>query len=62
MFLEAHAQTFKNRRNSTDDDERSGRFSTSSSKHLIAQVKIIIRGNRRLTVREDSEEAGISIG
>jgi hypothetical protein len=32
---------FKNRRTSTDDDERSGRISTSRSEPLIAHVKIL---------------------
>jgi hypothetical protein len=36
---------FKNGRTSMDDDELSGRPSTSRSKPLIAQVKNIIHGN-----------------
>jgi hypothetical protein len=39
-----------------------GRPSTSRSENLIAQVTSIIRGNRRLTVREVAEEVRISIG
>jgi AraC-like DNA-binding protein len=53
---------FKNSRTSTDDDERSGRPSTSKSETFIAQVTKIIRENRRLSVREVAEEVGISIG
>jgi hypothetical protein len=45
----------------TDDDERSGRPSTSRFEPLIAQVNNIIRENRRLTVREVAEEVGISL-
>jgi transposase len=52
----------KNGRTSTDGDEQSGRPSTSRSEILIAQVKNIIHGNRRLTVREVAEEVGISTG
>jgi hypothetical protein len=55
-------QTSKNGRTSTDDDERSGRSSTSSFEYLIVQVKIIIGGNGRLTVREVSEDVAILIG
>jgi hypothetical protein len=43
-------------------DERSGRPSTWRSEPLIVQVKNIIRGNRRMTVREAAEEVGIYIG
>jgi hypothetical protein len=49
---------FRNGRTSTDDDELSGKPSTSRSKPLIAQVKNIFHGNRQLTVREVAEEAG----
>jgi hypothetical protein len=52
---------FKNGRTSMDDDERSGRPSTSRSKPLIAQVEIIC-GNQQLTVRKVAEKSGISIG
>jgi hypothetical protein len=53
---------FRNGRTSTDDDEWSGQPSTSRFKPLIAQVKNIFHGNRRLTVREVAEGAGIFIG
>jgi hypothetical protein len=52
---------FKNGRTSTDDDERPGRHSTSRSEPLIAQVKNIVRGNRRLTVREVSEDVRVPL-
>jgi hypothetical protein len=41
---------FKNGITSTNDEEQSGQPSTSRSEPLIAQVKNIIHGNRRLTV------------
>jgi hypothetical protein len=43
---------FTNGRTSNDEDERSGRLSTSRSEIMIAQVESIIHENRRLTVRE----------
>lgn len=53
---------FKNGRTSTDDDERAGRPSTSVSARNIEEVKQKIMQNRRLTIREISEEMGISFG
>jgi hypothetical protein len=41
---------FKNGSTLTDDDEWSGRISTSKSELLIAQVNNIINGNHQLTV------------
>jgi hypothetical protein len=52
---------FKSGRTSMDDDKQSVRPSTSRSKPLVAQVKNIIHGNRRLTVQEVVEKVGISI-
>jgi transposase len=49
---------FKNGRTSTNDNERSGRSSTSRSEILIAKNICV---NRRLTVREAAEEIGIFI-
>jgi [histone H3]-lysine36 N-dimethyltransferase SETMAR len=53
---------FSSGRTSTDDDPRSGRPSTSHTEDLIARVNGIIRGNRRLTIREVAEEVGIAYG
>jgi hypothetical protein len=65
-IMEAYSQTtiyewfrrLQNRRTSRDEDERSSRLSTSSSENLIAHMKNIIRGNRRLAVWEVAEAAG----
>jgi hypothetical protein len=45
----------KNRRISTDDDERSRRILALLSEPLNAQIKNIIPGNRRLSAGEVSE-------
>jgi len=41
---------FKERRTSTEIDLRSGRPSTSRNEEMIAEVRTIVRNNRRLTV------------
>lgn len=53
---------FKEGKESLDDDDRSGRPSTSRNDDNIAAVKTIIRSNRRLTIREISEETNLSFG
>jgi histone-lysine N-methyltransferase SETMAR len=53
---------FKDCRISIDDDPRSGRPSTSTDDQQVAQVISVIRSNRRLTVREVTEECDISLG
>jgi hypothetical protein len=45
-----------------DDDEWSGRPSTSRSKPLTTQVKDAINGNHGLAVPEVAEDVGIFIG
>ncbi|XP_068204662.1 protein GVQW3-like [Palaemon carinicauda] len=52
----------KEGKESRDDDDRSGRPSTSRNDDNIAAVKTIIRSNRRLTIRELSEETNLSFG
>ena len=47
---------------SISEDPRPGRSSTSTNNHHIERVRAVIRGNRRLTVREVADEVGISIG
>jgi hypothetical protein len=42
-----------------EDDPKSGRLSSSTGDDHIEKVRSVIRENRRLTVREVSEEAGI---
>ena len=51
---------FKEGRTSVDDDPRSGRPSTSKTEGNVANVREVIRSNRRLTVREVAEEVSIS--
>jgi len=41
---------FKERRTSAEIDFRSGRPSTSRNEKMIAEVRTIVRNNRRLTV------------
>jgi len=43
-------------------DPRPGRPSTSINDDHVEIVSAVIRGNRRLTVREVADEGGISIG
>ena len=50
---------FKNGRLSVEDDERSGRPSSSTDDPHIDEI---IQANRRLTVRELTKECGISVG
>ena len=44
------------------EDPRPGRPSTSTNDDHVERVRAVIRVNRRLTVREDADEVGISIG
>ena len=47
---------------SAGEDPRPGRPSTSTNHDHIERFRVVIRGNRRLTVREVVDEVGISIG
>ena len=47
---------------SVGEDPRPGRPSTSTKDDHVERVRAVIRGNRRLTVREVADEVGISIG
>ena len=53
---------FKNGRLSVEDNERSGRPSTSTDDPHIDEITTLVRANQRLTVRELAEECGISVG
>ena len=53
---------FKNGRLSVEDDERSGRPSTSTDDPHIDEINTLVQANRRLTVRELTKECGISVG
>ena len=52
-------QRFKLGRTPIEDDPKSGRPSSSTGDDHIEKVHTVIRENRRLTVREVSEEVGI---
>jgi hypothetical protein len=43
-------------------DARPGRLSTSTNDDYVERVSAVISINRRLTVRDVSDEVGISIG
>jgi len=47
---------------SVGEDPRPGRRSTSTNDDHVERVRAVIRGNRRLTVREVADEVHISIG
>ena len=47
---------------SVGEDPRPGRPSTSTNDDHVDRVRALIRGNRRLTVRDVVDEVGISIG
>ena len=53
---------FEKGRMSVGEDPRPGRPSTSTDDDHVERVRAVIRGNRRLTVREVANEVGISIG
>jgi len=52
-------QRFKSGRTSIEDDPKSGWPSSSTGDNHIEKVHSVIRENRRLTIREVSEEIGI---
>jgi len=52
-------QRFKSGRTSIEDDPKSGRPSTSMDDDHVEKVLAVIRQNRRVTVHEVAEEAGI---
>lgn len=53
---------FKSGRESIEDDHRSGRPSTSTDDSHVSQIDEIVHSNRRLTIREMSDDCGISFG
>ncbi|GFT06398.1 protein GVQW3 [Trichonephila clavipes] len=53
---------FKEGRRSVNSDPHSGRPSISHNEDKIAQVKALVRSDRRLTVREIAQECHISVG
>ena len=55
-------ERFKGGRQSIDDDEHSERSSMSTDDPYVDKINILMRANRPLTIRELSEECGISVG
>ena len=55
-------ERFRNGCESVDDEERSGRPSTSKTHENVERVSEMIRSNRRLTIREIAEDLYISYG
>ncbi|KAE9522415.1 hypothetical protein AGLY_017174 [Aphis glycines] len=53
---------FKEGRTTVESDEREGRPSTSRNEEMIQKIQTAIRGNRRLTIMELSNEFQISFG
>lgn len=53
---------FKEGRTTVESDEREGRPSTSRNEEMIQKIRTAIRGNRRLTIMELSNEFQISFG
>jgi AraC-like DNA-binding protein len=53
---------FKNGRTSIDDDPHTGRPSTARTNETVDRVNAVIRGNRRLTIREIADELNLSFG
>jgi len=53
---------FKDGRTSVESEARSGRPSTSRNEIVIDQVRTLLMQDRRITIRELADEAGVSIG
>jgi hypothetical protein len=53
---------FKNGRTSIDDVPHTGRPSTARTNETVDRVNKVIRGNRRLTIREIADELNLSFG
>jgi hypothetical protein len=62
MQIKEWFNRFKGGRTLADSDQRSGRPSTSRNANVIENVRSLILEDRRLTVREIADEAGISTG
>ncbi|UYV73323.1 hypothetical protein LAZ67_10002715 [Cordylochernes scorpioides] len=62
LYVTIDLDRFKEGREETTDNERSGRPSTSTPPEKVDKVLELVREDRRITVREAAEEAGISFG
>jgi len=61
-MLQLPWRRFRNGCESVEDEKRSGCPSTSKTQENIERVSEMIRSNRRLTIRETSEDLNISYG
>jgi len=55
-------ERFRNGCESAEDEEGSGRPSTSKTQENVERVREMVRSNMRLTIREISEDLNISYG
>ena len=53
---------FQDVREDVEDDERSGRPSTSRTDENVEKIKEMVMSDRRITIREVADDVGISIG
>jgi hypothetical protein len=53
---------FKSGQESLEHEPRSGRPSTSRSDEMVAKMKQLVRGDRRITIYQVANELGISYG
>lgn len=60
--VEKWLQLFRQGRESTEDDPRSGRPTTSTSSDCVEAVQTLIESNRKMTTREIAETLDISLG
>jgi hypothetical protein len=58
----SRSRTLKNSLTSIDDDPHTGRPSTARTNETVDRVNAVIRGNRRLTIRETADEFNLSFG
>jgi transposase len=55
-------ERFRGRAESTEDEQRSGRPSTSTTDENVSKINEMIRANRGLTIREISTALNVSFG
>jgi hypothetical protein len=53
---------FKNDRTSIDDDPHTGRPSTARTNETVDRVNAVLRGNRRLMIREIADKFNLTFG
>jgi hypothetical protein len=53
---------FENGRTSIDDDPHTGRPSMARTNETVDRVNVVMRGNRRSTIREIADELNLSFG